>query len=251
MPTKDSRNDRFASRRFLVTGGASGIGAATARRLASEGGQVAVLDRNGVDAEAIAKEIGGLAVTVDLADAATIAPAVVAVADQMGGIDGLVNAAGINPLAPFAQTTPEIWTNTMAINLTGPFLVTAAALPYLERSKHGAVVNLSSGAAMVPIPNRSAYIASKGGIISLTKALALELAPRIRVNVVCPGGVDTPMIRNEFKSEDAITRISSRYALGRMAAASEIAASIAFLCSDDASYITGSAISVDGGRTYH
>lgn len=242
---------RLAGRKLLVTGGGSGIGAATSRLFAAEGGAVAVLDRNGEAAARVAAECGGTALACDVGDGAAVSAAVAAAAQAMGGLDGIANVAGVAVAKPFAETDPETWAMALNVNLTGPYLICRAALPFLERGAPSTIVNIATGAALQPLANRSAYAASKGGLVAFSKVLAMELAPKIRVNVVCPGGVDTPMVRSEFKTEEAMARVTARYALQRLAQAGEIAAAILFLTSAEASYVTGATLAVDGGRTFH
>lgn len=226
---------RLAGRRIVVTGAASGIGKATAALLEEEGAKVARLDR--------AEVAGGFA--CDVSDPSSAARAVAAAAEGLGGIDGVVNAAGIMRTGPTAQITPETWDSVIGINLTGTFRVISACLPWLDQAEGAAIVNIASGAGLLPnAPGLAAYAASKGGVIALTKALAADLAPRIRVNCICPGMVDTPMA-------DGHRANVGNYALKRIADPLEIARTILFLLGGEASYITGAALAVDGGRTFH
>jgi NAD(P)-dependent dehydrogenase (short-subunit alcohol dehydrogenase family) len=172
----------------------------------------------------------------------------------MGGIDGLVNAAGIFSSGGLKNTTPAEFARILGVNLTGTFLVIQAAAPHLLKAGRGTIVNIGSGVGILPTgPDSTAYVASKGGVIAMTKAIAMELAPRIRVNVVCPGAVETPMTATFIRDASGAHNpaIARRYALGRPAAAEELAAAILFLTSDEASFVTGIALPVDGGRTYH
>jgi NAD(P)-dependent dehydrogenase (short-subunit alcohol dehydrogenase family) len=178
---------RLAGRRIIITGGASGIGRATATLFAAEGAAIAVLDRSGTEAMAVAEAIGGTAVAVDVADAGSVTDAVVQAAEAMGGIDGVVNAAGVFSAAGLADTSPAMFARTLAVNLTGTFLVIQATAPLLLAAGQGTIVNIGSGVGLLPAgPGSTAYVASKGGVIAMTKALAQELAPAVRVNVVCP-----------------------------------------------------------------
>jgi 3-oxoacyl-[acyl-carrier protein] reductase len=253
---------RLAGRKIAITGGASGIGRATAALFAREGAAVAVLDRDSAQAEAVAREIGGTAITVDIADAAATARAMAAAATALGGLDGLVNAAGVFFNRGTLETGPEIWQQTIAVNLTGTFLCAQAAIPFLCQAAAATVrqvaaatiVNLGSGVGLLPTGGGStAYVASKGGVIALTRALAAELAPAIRVNVVCPGAVETPMTEGTLRdaSGAVVPAITGRYALGRPAAPEEIAAAILFLTAHESSFVTGISLAVDGGRTFH
>jgi NAD(P)-dependent dehydrogenase (short-subunit alcohol dehydrogenase family) len=248
--------DRLAGRRIIITGGASGIGRATAALFAREGAKVAVLDRPQTHdaAVTVAGLTGGTAIAVDVADSASVADAVREAADVMGGLDGVVNAAGIFSSAGLADTSAELFAQTLAVNLMGTFLVIQAAAPLLREARQGTIVNIGSGVGLLPTgPGSTAYVASKGGVIAMTKELAQELAPTIRVNVVCPGMVETPMTAGFLRSNsgEVDAKLSARYALGRPASADEIAAAILFLTSAESSFVTGIALPVDGGRTYH
>jgi len=189
-----------------------------------------------------------------VADSASVADAVREAADVMGGLDGVVNAAGIFSSAGLADTSAELFAQTLAVNLMGTFLVIQAAAPLLRESPQGTIVNIGSGVGLLPTgPGSTAYVASKGGVIAMTKELAQELAPTIRVNVVCPGMVETPMTQGFLRtnSGEVDSKLAARYALGRAASADEIAAAILFLTSAESSFVTGIALPVDGGRTYH
>lgn len=239
---------RLQGRKIVITGGASGIGKATAELFVREGAAVAVLDRSADATSAAANAIGCAGVAADVADAASVSAAISQADAALGGIDGLVNAAGIFSSAGLTATTPEQFARILAVNLTGTFLVIQAVAPHLRKARRGTIVNIGSGVGLLPTgPDSTAYVASKGGVIAMTKSIAMELAPSIRVNVVCPGAVDTPMTAGHIR-EPAIAR---RYALGRPAAAEELAAAILFLTSDESSFVTGIAFPVDGGRTFH
>ncbi len=245
---------RLAGRKILITGSASGIGRATAVLCAREGAKVAVLDRSAEAAEAVASSIGGAAFTVDVADPGSVASAVERAAAAMGGLDGVVNAAGIFSSEGLTDTSPELFNKILTVNITGTFLVIRAAERFLRAAKSATVVNIGSGVGLKPTgPGSTAYVASKGGVIAMTRALAMELAPKIRVNVVCPGMVDTAMTEGFIMNNQGVLRpeLAALYALGRAATAEELANAILFLTSDEASFITGIALPVDGGRTYH
>jgi NAD(P)-dependent dehydrogenase (short-subunit alcohol dehydrogenase family) len=245
---------RLVGRRIAITGGASGIGRATAERFAREGAAVAVLDRDAVQAQTAAESIGARWFAADVSDAAEVGSAVAAAAGALGGLDGLVNAAGIFFDRGLMETEPEIWHQTIAVNLTGTFLCVQAAVPFLRQAAHATIVNIGSGVGLLPTGGGStAYVASKGGVIAMTRALAAELAPSIRVNVVCPGAVETPMTEGTLRDAagSVVPAIVSRYALARPAAPDEIAAGILFLTSHESSFVTGISLAVDGGRTFH
>lgn len=239
---------RLAGRKILITGGASGIGQATASLFVREGAQVAVLDR-------AAGSRDGVFVPVDVSDPASVRQAVQSAVTALGGLDGVVNAAGIFSAAGLTDTTPDLFNQTLAVNLTGTFLVVQAAAPFLLAAGGTAtIVNIGSGVGITPTgPGSIAYVASKGGVIAMTKALAMELAPNVRVNVVCPGAVDTPMTQSFLRNAngDVDPSLANRYALRRPATPEEIAAGILFLTSAESSFVTGIALPVDGGRTFH
>jgi NAD(P)-dependent dehydrogenase (short-subunit alcohol dehydrogenase family) len=245
---------RLAGRRILVTGGASGIGRATAVLFAAEGAAVAVLDRAADAVALVAREIGGHAVAGNVADPASIDAAIGDAASALGGLDGVVNAAGILSSSGIADTAPEAFARTLAVNLTGTFVVVRAALRFLQAAPAATIVNIGSGVGLLPTgPGSIAYVASKGGVIAMSKAMALELAPAIRVNVVCPGMVETAMTEGFLRNAagEVAPELAARYALKRPASAREIAAAILFLTSEDSSFVTGIALPVDGGRTFH
>lgn len=245
---------RLAGRKIIITGGASGIGRATARLFRREGATVAILDQSDNAAKTAADEIGAIAITCDVSDPVSIAASVNTAADAMGGLDGLVNAAGILSKTGLADTTAEVFSRTVAVNLTGTFLVLQAAAPLIQKAGQGTIVNIASGVGLMPTgPGSIAYVASKGGVVALTKSAAMELAPNIRVNSVCPGAVETAMTAGHIRTAagDPNPAIVGRYALGRHAQPEELAAAILFLTSDESSYMTGIALPVDGGRTFH
>ena len=242
---------RLTGRRVLMTGAASGIGLATARKFAQAGATLALFDRNAAGLQAIAGELGVFSATVDLVDESAIRDAVAAAARSLGGLDGVVNVAGLGGIGdPLGDMKLADWNYVLAVNLTAPFLVSREALPHLTQAGGGTIVNVASASGLAPTaPCMGAYCASKGGVVMFSKAMAMELAPSIRVNVVCPGAVDTPLLVDAFRT--AVKSASSPYALKRLAEADEIANVILFLTSAESSFVTGTAFAVDGGRTYH
>jgi NAD(P)-dependent dehydrogenase (short-subunit alcohol dehydrogenase family) len=250
----DATNDRRAA---LVTGGGSGIGQAAAERLAADGWCVAVLDARAAAAEAVAAELSGaVALTADVGDEAAVAGAVATAASALGGLDAVVAAAGIARSSDTHATTLEEWELVLRVNLTGTFLTLKHALPHLLERGGGAIVTVGSVASLVAAGPSPSYDASKGGVLQLTRSVAAEYAGRgVRANCVCPGKVRTGLIANT----EALSGASVRQAAApsawveppvtRLAEASEIAGVIAFLLSDDASFITGAALAVDGGYT--
>lgn len=247
-----------APRRLIVSGGASGIGLAVARMAVARGARVALLDR---DTAALADAVrllgeAALALECDVSDAPAVRTAVDRAAQWLGGVDALVNSAGIDALKSLEATSDEEWARVLAVNLTGPMLVCRAALPHLRAAGGGSIVNIASGAGLRPLPNRTAYCASKAAVIMFGKSLAIETAADgIRVNAVCPGAIDTPLFRTSYENADdperALAEIRERYALGRIAAPEEVAEAVLYLSGPGASYITGTALAVDGGRTFH
>ncbi len=245
---------RLAGRKIIITGGASGIGRATARLFRQEGAAVAILDRSDNAAKAVADEIGAVAIACDVSDPASVSAAVNKAAEAMGGLDGVINAAGMLAATGIADTTAEVFSRTLAVNLTGTFLVIQAAAPLIQKAGKGTIVNIASGVGLMPTgPGSVAYVASKGGVVALTKSVAMELAPNIRVNSVCPGAVETAMTAGHIRTPDGDPNpaITARYAMGRHAQPEELAAAILFLTSDESSFMTGIALPVDGGRTFH
>jgi NAD(P)-dependent dehydrogenase (short-subunit alcohol dehydrogenase family) len=239
----------------VITGGASGIGEAVGRRLASDGAAVAVFDLNGHAAEETAASIrvdGGSAIglTVDVTDRDGIAAAVSEVRDQLGPPTILVNSAGLSGFDPFLEITPELWHRLLTVNLTGTFNCCQAVIPGMLQESWGRIVNISSSSVHTGVPRMTHYVAAKSGVVGLTKSLALEFAPHgITVNTIPPGFIDTPMLRDaagggSLNIEQQIARTPVRRA-GRP---EDIAAACAFLTSDEASYMTGQIIGVNGGR---
>ncbi len=237
----------------LVTGGASGIGAATCVALHEDGFDVAVLDRDGRGAETTAKRCAeGLALTADLRDERAVHQAVADVIAWRGRLDVVVNAAGVLHRTGLADTDAETWARVLDINLTGAFRVCQAALPHLlDGAADGTkrIINIGSCAGEIGYAY-PAYTASKGGIIALTRQLAAELAPhRITVNVVNPGFIRTPINDDAFTDPAQARRVAERIPLGRMGHPEEVAAAVRFLATPAAAYITAETIRVDGGQT--
>jgi NAD(P)-dependent dehydrogenase (short-subunit alcohol dehydrogenase family) len=247
-----------ARRTAIVTGAGSGIGRAIAQRLAEDGHAVAVLDLDGAAAEAAVRELrqkGHEAMapgSVDVSDRAHVNDAVQRVRDALGPVLVLVNNAGLPGFTPFLKITDEEWDRILAVNLNGPFYCTQAVLPDMIDAGWGRIVNISSSSAQGGQQYMAHYVSSKAGLIGLTKALALEFGPKgITVNTIPPGFVDTPMLR---ASEErgllggSVDRIAEATPVRRAGRPDDIAAACAFLVSDDAAYITGQVIGVNGGR---
>jgi len=251
--TEAARSGRLEGRHVLITGAGSGLGLAAARLFAREGAKLALLDRDPAGLAIAAKETGGHPFELDVTDEAAVNAAVAAAAAAMGGLDGVVNSAGIMCGDKLAETSLETWQRVLAVNMTGPFLVCRAAVPFLARRAGSSIVNIASAQALLPGIAGGAYSASKAGVMMMTKSLAIELAPGIRANAVCPGAATTPMGNAALAAMNEATRASfaKRYAIGRLSEPEEVAAALLFLIADEASSITGIALAVDGGRTYH
>ncbi len=244
----------MAGRTAIVTGGASGIGAACARALAAEGAQVCVLDVDADGAAAVAEEVGGRFERCDVAVEADVEGAVARCAQAWDHIDVLVNVAGIEQTSAYDDTTVEEWDRILDVNLRGAWLACKHVGPRMVAAGRGSIVNVSSTNGLVGSLAGAAYGASKGGLVILTKDLAIELARTgVRVNAVCPGTIDTPLMRRwieRSEDPDRAWRILERsMPIGRVGAAEEVAAVVLFLASDEASLCTGVALPVDGGLT--
>ena len=233
--------------RALVTGGASGIGAATARLLAHRGAEVCVLD---VDPRSVTEPLHGC--QADVSDDASVRAAIQAAVTAMGGLDILVNNAGVGAAGTVEDNPDELWHRVLDVNVLGIVRTTRAALPHLRASHHAAVVNVCSIAATAKPPQRALYSASKGAILSLTLAMAADhLGDGIRVNCVNPGTADTPWVGRLLAQADdpAAERaaLEARQPIGRLVSAQEVAAAICYLASPDAASTTGTVLAVDGG----
>jgi 2-hydroxycyclohexanecarboxyl-CoA dehydrogenase len=244
---------RLEGRTALVTGGAGGIGAATARRLAAEGARVAVGDLDLDAARAVAAEIDGHATALDVADTASVARAVQATTDELGPIDVLVNNAGTDRFAYFVHTDEALWDFVLGVNLRGVLACTHAVLGSMHERGGGIIVNVASEAGRVGSQGSATYSAAKAGVIGFTKAIARESARfGVRCNAVAPGPIETPLLNS---AEEQLGELGARLkqamidatAVRRIGQPDEVAAVIAFLCSDDASYVTGQTVNVSGG----
>lgn len=235
-------------RAAIVTGGGSGIGAATAQRLARAGARVAVLDRKAETATAVAEQLpGAVAIALDVRDGEAVQQAVEEVVAAFGSLAIVVNNAGAGDLRPLHTVDDARWHRLIDVNLTGTFNVMRAALPHLVAHGRGAIVNNASLSGLMPTRNEAAYSAAKAGVIALTRSGALEYGPTVRVNCVAPAFVATPLTSVFQDLPDVFEPIRANIPLARMGTAEEVAEVIAFLCSDASSYITGQTIVVDGG----
>ncbi len=247
---------RFEGKTIIVTGAGSGIGQACVRRLLSEGANVVAIDLHSEPLAAFAREFPGQEArlhtdAVDVANREQVQALVTASVRRFGRLYGLVNSAGIRGVGTVLDFDPEAWRRVMSVNLDGTFnMCQFFARAVKESGGGGAIVNVSSGAGLMGVPNRLGYVASKFGVSGITRTMAAELGPLdVRVNAVAPGMIRTPMTEVMFKDEENARRIAAAHVIGRAGTAEEVAAAIVFLLSDDASFITGAVIPVDGGST--
>ena len=243
----------FTDQVAIVTGGASGMGAATARELAMAGVRVTIVDKNVVLATAFAEEIGAELLIGDVSDSAFCDEVVQKVVDRYGRLDILINAAGIIVRADALGTSDEQWQRVMNVNVSGVFYLSRAAVKVMKAQGKGAIVNFGSIWGGVGAAGVVAYCASKGAVHQLTRAMALDhVKDGIRINAVCPGEVNTPMLaseRSEPVTAEMLQRIARTVPMQRLADPVEIARVVLFLASDDASYMTGAMVNVDAGYT--
>jgi NAD(P)-dependent dehydrogenase (short-subunit alcohol dehydrogenase family) len=241
-------------RRALVTGASSGIGAATARRFVAEGARVALIARRAGPIEELAADLGpnATALPADVSSPSEVASAVERASDWLGGLDAVVNSAGVSNPLDLVHLDASAWRTVIDINLSGTFYVAREAGLRMAADRGGAIVNIGSELSVMGLAKMVAYCASKAGVLGLTRALAIELAPTVRVNAICPGGVQTPMMDAEFAlAADPVAareELLAAVPLGRMANPDEIATAIVFLVTD-APFATGSSLHIDGGTT--
>jgi 3-oxoacyl-[acyl-carrier protein] reductase len=245
----------LAGKTALITGAGSGFGEAMAHKFASEGAQVVVLDRDAIGAQRVAKAIGAnaLAVVADIADETSVAQAVATAHEHFGHLDILVNNAGIGHRPqPAENVQPEEFDRIVGVNIRGIYLMVTALIPHFKENGGGVILNIASTGAARPRPNLTWYNATKGWVVSATKALAIELAPfQIRVNALNPVAGETPLLSTFMgeDSEEMRQKFRASIPLGRLLKPDDLAESAAFLCSPAASMITGVALDVDGGRS--
>ena len=238
--------NRFTGRRALVTGAGSGIGEAVARRLHEEGAEVVLTNLSAEPVEALAAELGerASAARLDVRDED-------AVREVVRDVDVLANVAGVGSTTAAPDTPLEVWEDVLAVNARGTFLCCKHAIPGMVERGGGSIVNMASAAGLVGLRNRVAYSASKGAVIAMTRALAVDhVADGVRVNAVCPGTVDTPWVRRLVEEVgESLDALRARQLMGRLGTTEEIAGAVAYLASDEAGFVTGTAFVVDGGLT--
>jgi NAD(P)-dependent dehydrogenase (short-subunit alcohol dehydrogenase family) len=251
MEVETMAQGRIADRVAIVTGGASGIGKATAELFAQEGAKVVIGDLPNSEGEKIAKEIGGMFVATDVREAKAVEKLVRAACDKFGGLDIMFNNAGIGVTSSLVDHTEELYSNTIRIDLDGVFWGLKFGGKVMLAQKRGSIINTASVAGIRGSVGLSAYNAAKHGVVGLTRNAALEFAPAgVRVNCICPGIIDTPLVARAFGSTEEIRESMHRFhPLGRMGKPIEIAKCVLFLASDDASFVTGHALVIDGGIT--
>jgi NAD(P)-dependent dehydrogenase (short-subunit alcohol dehydrogenase family) len=242
---------RLDGQHAMVTGGASGIGEATCRALTAAGAAVTIVDLDRTRAEALAAELAGAtALALNIADAAAVNAALAGIEQ----LDILVNNAGIGLVGGIEETEPADFERLYRVNVEGTYLVTRAALPKLLAAG-GCVVNLGSVAGLVGIKKRFAYCATKGAVVAMTRQLAVDYAGRLRVNCICPGTVDTPFVEgylekyHKHEKQKIRAELNQRQPIGRLGRPEEIAHMVLYLCSDEAAFVTGSVLAIDGGWT--
>jgi NAD(P)-dependent dehydrogenase (short-subunit alcohol dehydrogenase family) len=241
---------RMNARKVLITGAASGMGREIARLFSAEGAALALLDREEAGLKGIAAELGAAGYACDVTDRDSVNRIVAEAGEAMGGIDGLINAAGILDITPFVDLDPASWDRMIAVNLTGPFNMVKAALPFLSKADAATIVTIASVSALMPMPGTAGYSASKAGAAMFTKSIAMDLGPNIRANSICPGVIKTEMTRYLWENPQHSARAADRVALKRLGEVSDVARAALFLSTEDSGFTTGTELPVDGGFSW-
>jgi NAD(P)-dependent dehydrogenase (short-subunit alcohol dehydrogenase family) len=243
--------DRLKGRRILITGAAGGMGRGIAEHFSAQGAALALLDRNADGVKQVATALHVRSYACDVSSRSDVQASVANAVGDLGGLDGVVNAAGILVMKPFEELDADVLEKMLSVNLVGPFNVIKAALAELKKAERATVVNIASVSAFLPMAGSSGYSATKGGLVMLTKCLALELGPSIRCNTVCPGVIRTEMTRYIWENPEHSKRAADRTALKRLGDPQDVARAALYLSSDESGFTTGTEITVDGGFCWH
>ena len=241
---------KLDGRRIVITGAASGMGRDIAQLFAQEGAQLALLDRNEAGVREVAIELSAQGYACDVSDRSEVDAVVTRAGIVLGGIDGLVNAAGILVTKLFDELDPESWDRMLAVNLTGPYNVVRAALPMLRASERATIVNIASVSALMPMAGTAGYSASKAGLAMFTKCIAFDLGPKIRANTICPGVIKTEMTRYLWENPEHSDRARERVALKRLGEPDDVSRAALFFSTEDSGFTTGTELPVDGGFSW-
>ena len=241
---------KLDGRRIVITGAASGMGRDIARLFAQESASLALLDRNEAGVGEVAAGLSAKAYGCDVSDRAQVGEVVATAAAALGGIDGVVNAAGILITKLFDELDPESWDRMLAVNLTGPYNVVRAALPMLRAADKATIVNIASVSALMPMAGTAGYSASKAGLAMFTKCIAFDLGPKIRANTICPGVIKTEMTRYLWENPEHADRAEQRVALKRLGEPDDVSRAALFFSTEDSGFTTGTELPVDGGFSW-
>lgn len=241
---------KLSGRKILVTGAASGMGKDIAELFSAEDARIALVDYNEAGVKAAAQALGTPSWACDVTNRDAVNATVTAAGEELGGIDGIVNAAGILDITPFVDLDPASWDRMMAVNLTGPFNVIKAALPFLQAVPVATIVNIASVSALMPMPGTAGYSASKAGLVMFTKSIAMDLGPTIRANTICPGVIRTEMTRYLWENPEHHDRAAERVALKRLGTTADVSRAALFFSCEDSGFTTGTELPVDGGFSW-